>query len=784
MDKTRAHLALLILGLVAVVGIISVGVFPSAWGIPDDRPDPKATDGDAPRSKPAAGTAAGATSREEIAKGHSRQQHQVRLRFGCETLRYNAARVWKHMKLRVRIADAHDFHLAECSRPDRPSTVSLPVDVTQIAITAPGYKRKVVPTPPTYERGGRPTTVLLEPDALVRVRAQNLPAAPGSRFTCSARLAIGVDGQGDPILGGRVSYRGPAAEASRGALVWELKIPSGVPAMFDVAKTGTTPGDRSGFLGLESPVVTLAPGEERDIILDLLDSGVLEGQVTGVAPQALEGQVLSLKIVDDAKRFGTGSDAGQILLDAKGRFRVVGLVNQQVALRLRTEAGGSPALQEVGSGRRQWRAGDVQFVVVEPEVAVHGVVPAKGGRILDRPFRVQTGGPPDGRSRLERKIPLFTHEKLQQAPLFFLVAGIGHFQRNLAGKLPDPDGLYRVEVPAPGGSLTVLVENQPHRGAYLLVRPAGGSGAYTGKTEGNSWRFEGLAPGDYQLLISHDTKDDRGNHYHSSRVVAKTVAVRSAQETKITVRMPEVLEIPGQVTNWSDTKTSTAPGWLRLHHGGQPHNARINSKGAFKFRVLGPWEGARELTFYGRSLLVDIKTTDVTWLPGRKRLLVTFPVVRERAVLVRAVAGGRMSAHVYPGGSHRGRQLRARKGRILIPELPAGVDGILCEQVHRNRQQLRLLRGWFRVAAGGAEEVQLSLKGRFIQVAMAKADHAATLTLKPPAWWQHPPFTWAALRVTGTEPRQLWLPDGATAVIVDGKQEIPVPKIGNKLVLD
>jgi len=776
-DKTKALLALLIF---LTLGLVTAVV---AWSLGGDSHPMGTADGDARQAVASPGTttaeAGEASSRETIARGHSSQLHEVRLRFGCETLGRNVTRVWKHMKLRVCIADEQNLHLAECSRLDRPTTVSLPVDVTQIAITAPGYKRKVVPTPPTYKKGVRPTTVLLEPDALVRVRARNLPSGQAGRLACGGVLATGTDNQGRPTLRGLVAPRPPSQDAPGGALVWEFKIPSGVPAMFKVATTGRTTGGRTGFLGLESPVVTLAPGEEREIVLDLLNLGTLEGRVTGVAPAAIEGQVLLVEIVGDTRRVG----ASQVLLDANGRFRITGLASQHVGLRLRTEEGKSPILQEVGSGRREWSGGDAGFVVVEPEVPVHGVVPAKSDTILDRPFLVQTGNPPDSRSPLGQKIPLFTHEKLQQAPLFFLVEGIGYFQRSLAGKVPDADGLYRVEVPAPGGSLAVLVENQPEQGAYLLVRPADGSGAYTGNAEGNNWRFEGLAPGDYQLLISHGTKDDRGSYFDSSRVLAN-VAVRSKQETKITVRMPELLEISGQVTNWSDTKTSVVPGWLRLHHGGQPHSARIDGKGRFKFRVLGTWEGARELTFYGRSLLADIKTTDVTWLPGRKQLLVTFPAVRERLLLAQPVAGGRQWAHVYPAGARGSRFARATKGRIQIQDLPDGVEGIWCEKTRRSGQELRILRGWFRIAPGGAIETRLALKGRFVQVAMAKADHTATLNLKPPAWWKHPPLVWAALRLTGTKPQQLWLPADAAAVVVNGKREIPAGEIGDKLVID
>ena len=42
----------------------------------------------------------------------------------------------------------------------------------------------------------------------------------------------------------------------------------------------------------------------------------------------------------------------------------------------------------------------------------------------------------------------------------------------------------------------------------------------------------------------------------------------------------------------------------------------------------------------------------------------------------------------------------------------------------------------------------------------------------------------ATLRLAGTEPRQLWLPAEAAAVVVNGKREIPARQIGAKLVID
>lgn len=774
MDKTNALLALLALLVLLALGLVASAV---AWGVWEE-PAPKTTEG-GPGSQATEATSTPETTRERIAKGHSQEQRQVRLRFGCETLGNNVRGVWKYLSLRVQITDEQDQHLAECVRPARPTTVSIPTDVTRMVVSARGYKRRVVEAPSSTSAV---QTVILEPDALVRVRATNLPRGPGARFLCSARLATGVDSQGKPILGSRVRYREPIQNTSRTVPTWEFKIPSGVPARFEVTRTGRTDGDRSGFLGLKSPLVTLASGETREITLDLSDFGVLEGRLTGVPQQALEGQVLTLKIIGEKRRFGAGSEAGPIRLDGDGHFRIAGLADQQVSLQLWTQGGESPALQEVGSGRRQWRAGECGFLTLEPEIAVHGVVPAQRGQILDRPFTVQTGGAPDSRSTLTRKIPLFTHRKLQATPLFFLVQGIGHFERSLKGKVPDPDGLYRVEVPAPGGSVAAVLVNQPKKGVYVFVRAVGESGGINGIQSDNSWRFEGLPPADYQLVVCYDTKRAKGRYVHCRRV-AKTVAVKSGQETKLTVQMPEVLVISGRVTNWADLQRATAPSWLRLRHAGEPHNTPINKDGSFEFLVLGPWEGAGEVSFYGRQLLADIQATEVVWLPDREELRVRFPGIRKRWLQVQPVAGGRISAYVYPTGAGRGHHLSTRRGRIPIQDLPGGVEGIVCETISRSRRQERHVRGWFRLSPGGPEQTTLVLKGRFVGVSVPK-DQEATLALKPPSWWKHPAPAWATLRLSSATPQRLWLPADAAAVVVNGKQEIPAAQIGAKLVLD
>ena len=127
MDKTKALLALLALGLVAV---LVVGAGQGGWSAWRDGPDPKATAGDgqntmaatgtktagdAAHAKAAATTAAEEGDREEIATRHSEQQRKILLRFGCETLRHNVTPVWRYMKLRVRIADETNLYLAECT---------------------------------------------------------------------------------------------------------------------------------------------------------------------------------------------------------------------------------------------------------------------------------------------------------------------------------------------------------------------------------------------------------------------------------------------------------------------------------------------------------------------------------------------------------------------------------------------------------------------------------------------------------------------------------------------
>ena len=120
----------------------------------------------------------------------------------------------------------------------------------------------------------------------------------------------------------------------------------------------------------------------------------------------------------------------------------------------------------------------------------------------------------------------------------------------------------------------------------------------------------------------------------------------------------------------------------------------------------------------------------------------------------------------------------------MVAETPLGVDGILLEQVHHSGREHRLLRGWFRLHTGGPDEVHLAPRGRWVQVANSNADGTATLTLKPPAWWRHPPYPWASLHLQGTEPQPLWIPDEAVAILVDGEHPIPVAGIGDKLVVD
>ena len=760
----------------------------------------------------------------------------MRLRFRCETLRHNVMGVWNYMKLKVRLEDEAGQHLAECAQPWLPKTIQIPVEVQRIVLVAKGYKPKVVSAPETFRKGVRPTVVYLEPDAQVRVHARNLPSMPGNKFGITTRLQTGVDKTGQPLLYGYAYASGSGAEAPHGEVVRDIKVPSGIAGMFVVQRTRKAPEEGAGFLGLDSPVVTLRSGEQREITIDLGQFGVLEGRVTGLAQPALNGQVLSLRTVagkanananGNLRRLENGevlrarrpssrhTDKGagnyrgnygnyyasgtQIMLDADGHFRVAGLANRPVALQLRTQGGAWPALKEVGSGRSQWRAGEVAFLVVEPSAPVHGVAPVRAGRFLDRPFQVQMNSPPNAR-RLGRKIPLFTRQVLDRSSLFFFVEGIGHFNRSLAGKLPDPDGLYRVEVPVAGGSLLVHVENQPSQGLHLFAQPLAVAKkvpwiSITGKRTGSNWRFEGLAPGDYKLVINYSARRGRQG-IHTGRTLSEAVVVKSEQETRVTVKMPELLEIQGQVVNWRDIPKPLAPNWLRLDHGGRPHTARLDkTTGAFKLTVMGPFEGISEVIFFTHGALSVLKTTDITWLPGERRLSVMFPGgMRERWVESAPIASGRLWVHAYladagTGGFtvhwRNGRHVPPKKGnRFPLVEVGTGVHGMLLEQVRKDGQTLRLLRGWFRLTPGGPEKVQFRPQGRWIQVSMSKPDASATLTLKPPAWWQHPPYPWASLRLKGTKPHSFWLPEDATAILVNRKREIPVARVGDKLVVE
>ena len=125
----------------------------------------------------------------------------------------------------------------------------------------------------------------------------------------------------------------------------------------------------------------------------------------------------------------------------------------------------------------------------------------------------------------------------------------------------------------------------------------------------------------------------------------------------------------------------------------------------------------------------------------------------------------------------RGRVTQQNGNRIA--GAPVGVEGILLEEPRENGQSLRFLRGWFRLSDDGPDEIQLAPTGRWIQVTVARQ---TTLTVAPPAWWTHPPQPWSQVRL-GSGTHRLWLADGATAVMVNGRS-IPVARIGDTLRVD
>lgn len=824
MNNTKAVLVLGIFGLLAAVAVAVGGAMlwwdqgPADIGNPTRHPEPDRgamgtadrLTGDAGRGD--AGRDTGA-DRQQVIEGPSGKRRPASLLFRCQTLRQNVAGVWNHMQLKVRVEDQAGQHLDECQKPWLPWTAAIPVGVQRIVLVAKGYKRQVVSVPPVFHKGVRPTVMVLEPDATARVRAIHLPWTPGNEFQVSARLATGTDKAGKPLLFAHAGREGKGTEAVRGEVATEVKVPSGLAVMFIIRRTKKAHAEADGFLTLESDVVTLAAGEERGILIDLRTFGVLEGRVTGLARPALRDQVLFLRPATrhDANRGrlegawgrlpgrGVSSSGGNdttVRLDAEGNFRFHGLTHKPFTLELVADGGGWPALEEVGSGRRQWSLDEVGFLVVEPASAVHGVVPVKQGALLDRPFHVQANTPPSG--GLTRRIPLFTPDLLQKASLFFYVQGIGHFDRSLAGKLPDPDGLHRVEVPVPGGTLVVHVENSPGPGTHLFARPLAAGDkqpwiSITGRRANDDWRFEGLAPGDYKLVVNYTAR--HGNlSVHGGRVLPQTIAVKSGQETKVTIRIPDLIEVTGEVANWSQIPETLTPRWLQLSHGGRPHTARLDKNGHFKLTVMGPWEGVSEVTFFSYGgMLANLQTTDVTWLPAEKRLSVMFPGgIRERRIAATPMAGGRLWMHAYLAADgtplrrsprRHGRHVSPRKDNLfVIAEDPHGVDCLLLEQFTKDGQNTRLLRGWLRLAPGGPEQLHFHPKGRFIQVSSTSGQ--ANLTLKPPSWWSHPPYPWATLRLSGTAPHQLWIPDGATALLINNHREIPTSEIGKQLVIE
>ena len=104
------------------------------------------------------------------------------------------------------------------------------------------------------------------------------------------------------------------------------------------------------------------------------------------------------------------------------------------------------------------------------------------------------------------------------------------------------------------------------------------------------------------------------------------------------------------------------------------------------------------------------------------------------------------------------------------------------------KRSQRQLLGWFRVRTGGPVEVRLEASGRWVEVsASAPASgpkKAFRLQLKPPAWWPHKSATRTSITVKGTDPQRIFLPAGTMAVLINGKREIPVVRIGAKLTLD
>ena len=538
---------------------------------------------------------------------------------------------------------------------------------------------------------------------------------------------------------------------------------SGVPSMFLVARTSVAADEHTGFADLATAVVTLAPGEERNVTLDLLDFGILEGRVTDLPLGSAKHQVLSVQ---------TDSGSTQAVVDEAGGFRVVGLT-EPARLQLMTQAGPWPALQDVSSEKQSW-APNESFLVLAPEEPVYGVVPAVDGRDLGLPFQVQMNCPPDGR-QLSHKIPLFTRQLLDRSPLFFFVEGYGHFNRSLAGEQPDTDGLHRVEVSRTGGDLLVRMAEPPGKGLHLFARQVTSGLSITGMPSDDGWRFEGLAAGEYELVVHYA----RRGAMHSERTLAETALVRPRQQTTVTVQMPGLVEIRGQIQNWRAIPVAARPHSMQVHHGGRPHTTRPEDDGSFQVTVIAPWDGVPSIAFFNSDWITSVETSNITTLPG-PRLTVRLPDIRERWLTVDPIAGGKLSILAHVGTTDTGQHLRPDNGRSFrIAGAPVGVEGILLEEPRDNAQSLPLLRGWFRLSDDGPDEIQLAPTGRWIQVTVARQ---TTLTVAPPAWWTHPPQPWSQVRLrSGTQ--RLWLPDGATAVMVNGRS-IPAAQIGDTLRVD
>ena len=152
------------------------------------------------------------------------------------------------------------------------------------------------------------------------------------------------------------------------------------------------------------------------------------------------------------------------------------------------------------------------------------------------------------------------------------------------------------------------------------------------------------------------------------------------------------------------------------------------------------------------------RTKELVFESTSSRLLVTFPLGDpSRRVHAKPIAGGGLWLHTFEVDATGSRKpgtfsydvLPQEDGTFLITDASRSLDMALMENAMEDGRALKILRGWLRVRPGGPKDLHMVPKGRWIQVAMAKANASTWVRPKPLPWWKHRPYTWPNRQIKG-----------------------------------